>query len=129
VPSRLLLKREYAAGAADPASGKPVLVFTPQGIQQFLPQLGCADTMGPHSHVNGGDAPVAALLDSRNTAWPSLLLRAENQAPFSNETEEAKPSGKMHRILDISEFKYVSSQINTSVPDEGILLNTATAFL
>ncbi|KZL80153.1 acid phosphatase [Colletotrichum incanum] len=33
------------------------------------------------------------------------------------------------RILGISEDKYVSSQIYASAPDQGILLNTATAFL
>ncbi|KXH64920.1 histidine acid phosphatase [Colletotrichum nymphaeae SA-01] len=33
------------------------------------------------------------------------------------------------RILNISEDKYVSSQIYASAPDQGILLNTATAFL
>ncbi|KAI5458794.1 histidine phosphatase superfamily [Mariannaea sp. PMI_226] len=33
------------------------------------------------------------------------------------------------RILGISEDKYVSSQIFASAPDQGILMNTATAFL
>lgn len=33
------------------------------------------------------------------------------------------------RILDISEDKYVSSQVYASSPDQAILLNTATAFL
>lgn len=38
-------------------------------------------------------------------------------------------SDSTRRILGISEDKYVSSQIYASAPDQGILLNTATAFL
>ncbi|GKT47540.1 tether containing UBX domain for glut4 [Colletotrichum spaethianum] len=38
-------------------------------------------------------------------------------------------SNSPRRILDISEDKYVSSQVYASAPDQGILLNTATAFL
>ena len=38
-------------------------------------------------------------------------------------------SGSPHRILNISEFSYVSSQVYATAPNQGILLNTATAFL
>ncbi|WYZ41072.1 hypothetical protein EsH8_IV_001413 [Colletotrichum jinshuiense] len=38
-------------------------------------------------------------------------------------------SDSPHRILNVSEDKYVSSQVYASAPDQGILLNTATAFL
>ena len=38
-------------------------------------------------------------------------------------------SGSPHRILGISEFDYVSSQVYATAPNQGILLNTATAFL
>lgn len=38
-------------------------------------------------------------------------------------------SDSPHRILNISEFKYSSSQVYASAPDQAILLNTATAFL
>ncbi|OLN87459.1 Prostatic acid phosphatase [Colletotrichum chlorophyti] len=38
-------------------------------------------------------------------------------------------SDSPHRILNISEDKYVRSQIYASAPDQAILLNTATAFL
>ncbi|GJC89447.1 testicular acid phosphatase [Colletotrichum liriopes] len=38
-------------------------------------------------------------------------------------------SDSTRRILGISEDEYVSSQIYASAPDQGILLNTATAFL
>ncbi|KAK4198888.1 putative lysosomal acid phosphatase [Triangularia verruculosa] len=34
-----------------------------------------------------------------------------------------------HRILNISEFNYIPSQVYASAPNQGILLNTATAFL
>jgi len=38
-------------------------------------------------------------------------------------------SDSPHRILNISEFNYLSSQVYASAPDQAILLNTATAFL
>ncbi|KAK0725867.1 histidine acid phosphatase, partial [Lasiosphaeris hirsuta] len=38
-------------------------------------------------------------------------------------------TGSPHRILNISEFNYVSSQVYATAPSQGILLNTATAFL
>lgn len=38
-------------------------------------------------------------------------------------------SGSPQRILNMSEFTYVSSQLYASAPNQGILLNTATAFL
>lgn len=38
-------------------------------------------------------------------------------------------SGSPHRILNISEDKYVSSQIYASAPDQSLLKNSATAFL
>lgn len=38
-------------------------------------------------------------------------------------------AGSPHRIFNVSEFNYVSSQLYASAPDQGILLNTATAFL
>ncbi|KAK1758590.1 histidine phosphatase superfamily [Echria macrotheca] len=38
-------------------------------------------------------------------------------------------AGSPKRILGISEFNYVSSQVYATAPDQGILLNTATAFL
>ncbi|KAK4656477.1 hypothetical protein QC762_0036000 [Podospora pseudocomata] len=38
-------------------------------------------------------------------------------------------SSSPHQILNISEFNYVPSQIYASAPNQGILLNTATAFL
>ncbi|KAL8289533.1 hypothetical protein RB597_001240 [Gaeumannomyces tritici] len=38
-------------------------------------------------------------------------------------------AGSPHRILNISEFNYVSSQVYAAAPNQGILLNTATAFL
>ncbi len=38
-------------------------------------------------------------------------------------------AGSPQRILDISEFNYVSSQVYATAPNQGILLNTATAFL
>ncbi|KAK0735332.1 histidine acid phosphatase [Apiosordaria backusii] len=38
-------------------------------------------------------------------------------------------AGSPQRILNISEFNYVSSQVYASAPNQGILLNTATAFL
>ncbi|TQN74093.1 Prostatic acid phosphatase, partial [Colletotrichum shisoi] len=38
-------------------------------------------------------------------------------------------SDSPHRILDISEDKYVPSQVYASAPDQAILLNTATSFL
>jgi prostatic aicd phosphatase len=38
-------------------------------------------------------------------------------------------SASPYRILNISEFSYVSSQVYASAPDQGILLNTATAFM
>jgi hypothetical protein len=38
-------------------------------------------------------------------------------------------SDSAHRIANISEFEYVPAQVYASAPDQGILLNTATAFL
>ncbi|KAK3989043.1 histidine phosphatase superfamily [Cladorrhinum sp. PSN332] len=38
-------------------------------------------------------------------------------------------AGSPQRILNISEFNYVSSQVYATAPNQGILLNTATAFL
>ncbi|KAL0932471.1 histidine acid phosphatase [Colletotrichum truncatum] len=38
-------------------------------------------------------------------------------------------SGSPHRILGISEDKYVSSQVYASAPDQSLLKNSATAFL
>jgi hypothetical protein len=38
-------------------------------------------------------------------------------------------AGSSHRILNISEFNYISSQVYATAPNQGILLDTATAYL
>ena len=77
---------------------------------------------------------VFSLIEIGTTKWYKVqaltsLGAEQNRQVGSAFRDRYLSSSSEDRIVGISEDKYMSSQVFASAPDQGILLNTATAFL